>query len=299
MKQKYIITGASGLVARYIIDKLSQLGTNQIIAVSSHLDNIVQKYNHLSNVKCVDNQDVTRFLRGGGVIIHCAFTRVNSGQPVSDSINYAERIFRLAKEYDAAAVINISTRSVYIEPEEGELNKEDSELNYNGYISMGKIVVEKMLENIFHDTKTKYSSLRLASVNELKTDNTMVRPLNVFVNNVIQGLPIKVIGGMQTMSFIDPRDVADAVWALLNIEEWKPVYNVGTGWLCTESLLNMAQRVVRIGKKYGYSEVPILVEEKQINQRAGLDISLISKDTGWTPQVTLDDMIESLYKMLA
>lgn len=298
MKQKYIITGASGLVARYIIDKLSQLGTNQIIAVSSHLDNIVQKYNHLSNVKCADNQNIGEFLRGG-VIIHCAFTRVNSGQPVSDSINYAERIFRLAKEYDAAAVINISTRSVYIEPEEGELNKEDSELNYNGYISMGKIVVEKMLENMFHDTKTKFSNLRLASVNELKTDNAMVRPLNVFVNNVIHGLPIKVVGGMQTMSFIDPRDVADAVCALLNIEEWKPVYNVGTGWLCTESLLNMAQRVVKIGIKNGYPEVPILVEEKQINQRAGLDISLISKDTGWSPKVTLNDMIESLYKMLA
>lgn len=297
MEKKYIITGASGLVARYIIEKLSQVDANQIIAVSSRIENITQMYSHFANVQCAENQCVTDFVRGG-VIIHCAFTRTNNGQPVAESVYYAERIFQLAKECEAAAVINISTRSVYIEPKEGELNKEDSELNYNGYISMGKIVVEKMLENMFHDSRTKYSSLRLASVNELKTDNTMVRPLNVFVNNVIHGLPIKVVGGMQVMSFIDPRDVADAVCALLNIEEWKPVYNVGTGWLCTESLLNMAQRVVRIGINNGYSEVPILVEDKQINQRAGLDISLISKDTGWIPQVTLDDMIESLYKML-
>ena len=100
------------------------------------------------------------------------------------------------------------------------------------------------------------------------------------------------------MSYIDPRDIASAISSLLKVPQWKSVYNVGTGWLCTKSLLEMAQMVVSIGKRMGYEEIPISIEEKNVVQRAGLDISRITNDTAWRPQVSLEQMIESLYQML-
>ena len=178
------------------------------------------------------------------------------------------------------------------------MNTEDSPLNYSPYISLGKIIAERMVANYFGGTSIKFTNLRLGSVNELKLDNTMIRPLNVFVKNVINGEPIRVVGGMQVMSYIDPRDIAAAISSLLKVSQWKSVYNVGTGWLCTKSLLEMAQMVVRIGKELSYKEVPVNVEEKNVVQRAGLDISRITNDTAWRPQVTLEQMIESLYQML-
>lgn len=65
MGKKYIITGASGLVARYIIKKLSQFDTNQIIAVSSRVESVIQMYSNLYNVQVIDNKEVARCVRGG------------------------------------------------------------------------------------------------------------------------------------------------------------------------------------------------------------------------------------------
>ena len=155
-----------------------------------------------------------------------------------------------------------------------------------------------MLQNLCADTKIKYTNLRIASVNELKLDNTMVRPLNVFVKNVIERRPIKIVGGNQMMSYIDPRDVATSIVKLLQVPQWQPIYNIGTGWMCTKRLIELANMVVKIGSQLGYNEVPIVIEEKEIYQRAGLDISKITTDTGWIPQISLEMMIKDLYIML-
>lgn len=196
-------------------------------------------------------------------------------------------------------VLNISSRSIYKEPDEDCLNTEDSEIYTPGLITIGKYTVELMTEAILGRANIPYSNLRLASVNELKMDNNMVRPLNVFVENVIAGRPIRVVGGMQVMSFIDPRDVASAIRSLLmvNPTKWNNKYNIGTGWMCTDTLLNMARLVVERGKQFGLQPVEINIEEKEVNQRAGLNISRITADTGWKPQISLIDMIDALFKM--
>lgn len=291
-----VVTGASGLVARHLIYELSKNEDYQIVAVSRQPEKTAELYVGMP-VKCITYNNVADFLTGA-ILIHCAFTRNNDGKSVVDSLDVAQKIFISAFKNNVSAVINISSRSVYVEPNEGSLNTEDSALNYAPYISLGKIIEERMVIDLFEGTDILFTNLRLASVNELKRDNTMIRPLNVFVSNVIAGKPIRVIGGMQMMSFIDPRDIATAICSLLKIAQWRPIYNVGTGWMCTRSLLEMAKLVVSKGKQLGYKEVLINVEEKNVIQRAGLDISQITEDTGWLPTISIELMIESLYQML-
>ena len=291
-----IITGASGLVARFLIRELAKNEDYRIIAVSRNREKVTELYKEKSVIS-IDYDNIVNYLPKS-FLVHCAFTRSNDGQSVADSLDLAQKIFAKALKYNVSAVINISSRSVYAEPSEGCLNTEDSSLDYSSYYSVGKIVEERMTANYFKDTNIRFTNLRLGSINELKLDNTMVRPLNVFVNNVIKGEPIRVVGGMQVMSYIDPRDIATAICSLLKISQWKSVYNVGTGWLCTKSLLEMAQLVVEKGKQLGYDEVPIVIEEKIIVKRAGLDISRITNDTGWSPRITLEEMINSLFDMM-
>ena len=156
-----------------------------------------------------------------------------------------------------------------------------------------------MLKAIFKNSNTEFVNLRLASVNELKEDDTMIRPLNVFVKNVIEGKDIKIVGGMQTMSYIDPRDIAEATIMLIESDslEWD-TYNLGTGWLCTDTLLNIANRVLEVGKELGYDQTNLIVEVKSIEQRAGLDISKLTSEIDWTPRISLDIMIKDLFTML-
>lgn len=211
----------------------------------------------------------------------------------------AQKVFSQCVELGLDGVLNISSRSIYREPVEGCLNTEDSEIYTPGLITIGKYTVELMTEAFLGRTKIPYSNLRLASVNELKMDNNMVRPLNVFVENVIAGRPIRVVGGMQVMSFIDPRDVASAIRSFLEVNpsKWNSKYNIGTGWMCTDTLLAMARLVVERGQHFGLQPVEIYIEEKDVNQRAGLDISRITADTGWKPQISLTDMIDALFEM--
>lgn len=298
------ITGASGLVGRHIISDLIANTTFDVVAISSCPDMVTDRHgenNRLTSIgydvflnKAPEQKEDTK-----QILVHCAYTRKNDPQESKRSLDLAKSILVKCVDLGMDGVLNISSRSLYKEPEEGQLNTEESELNLSGLITLGKYAVELMAEAILGKANIAYSSLRLASVNELKMDNNMIRPLNVFVENMIAGKPIRVVGGMQVMSFIDPRDVASAIRALLmvNTSQWKDKYNIGTGWMCTDTLLNMAKLVVERGKQFGLSTVDINVEEKEVNQRAGLDISRITTDTGWKPQVSLTDMIEALFEM--
>lgn len=298
------VTGASGLVGRHIISDILSNTDFKIVAVSSCPDVVAKRHNEFERLVCEDykmflSRNAKELINDNQILIHCAFTRKNDSHEVKSSLDLAKSVLVKCAELRIAGFLNISSRSIYKEPEEGQLNTEDSELNLSAPITLGKYAVELMTETIMKTNGIPYSNLRLASVNELKTDNNMVRPLNVFVENTIDGKPIRVVGGMQVMSFIDPRDVATAIRSLLSVEpsQWKNKYNIGTGWICTDTLLNMAKLVVARGEHLGLKPVDIIIEEKMVNQRAGLDITRLTADTGWTPKISLTDMIDALYEM--
>lgn len=296
------ITGASGLVGRYIIAELLKNTDYSIVAISSRPEVVAERYKEYGIESINYDQFLTLNVNEKDdkqILIHCAFTRKNDPHEVKRSLDLAKSVLLKCVELSMTGFLNISSRSLYKEPEEGQLNIENSELNLSGLITLGKYAVELMTETTMGMNDIPFSSLRLASVNELKMDNNMIRPLNVFVENVIEGKSIRVVGGMQVMSFIDPRDVATAVCSLLSLEpnKWKPLYNIGTGWMCTDNLINMARLVVERGKRFGFKPVDINIEEREVNQRAGLDISRIATDTGWKPQISLENMVDALYEM--
>jgi nucleoside-diphosphate-sugar epimerase len=301
MKDIILITGSTGLVATQLIKTLSI--NNEIWAISSRVESIKKDYAKIDSVKCFSNEQL---LNGDldlsivNTVIQCAYTRNNDPALVSSASLFASKVFGFALRAKVKKVINVSTRSVYKEPKEGCLNKEEDPIYPNGAIGIGKYTIECMAEEMFKDSGISYTSIRLASVNEVKMKDVLPRPMNFFVDSMINGTPIKVISGKQVMSYIDPRDIADAVSALLSIDSslWKPIYNIGTGWMATATLLDIAKKIVKIGvEKYNLPEVNISIEPREIDMRAGLDISKITADTGWTPKYGLDDMIVALYNM--
>ena len=216
------------------------------------------------------------------------------------SIDLGIKIFNFAKKYHVKRVLNISSRSIYIEPEEGTLNTENSSIGGGGCIGLGKYFSETAAQLVLENTNVKYTNLRLASINEVKVEKSMVRPMNVFVKKVINHENITIVGGKQVMSYIDLRDAAEGVISVLRIPDdiIKPVYNIGTGWKCTDTLLNIAQKVINIGcDEFGYQKVEIEITPKDVNMHAGMDSTLLKKDSGWEAKYSLEDMIRELYKM--
>ncbi len=299
---KIIITGGTGLLARYIAKELCSTKNEICVVVSEHRVDFAKELYH-DRISIITNDEffAPEMVKGiipGACIINTAFTRKNDGREVASSMDYAYALFNACKKNSAYGVINISSRSVYEEPKEGEYNKEDSPINADSLIAAAKYGSELLLKAFFEGASTKYTNLRIASVNELKTDNNMVRPLNIFVDCVLNHKSITVFNGNQIMSFVDPRDVAIAIKLIcLSDAEWKDTYNVGAGNIGTCRLIEMAEKVVETGVKLGFEKVGIDIVEKDISQTAGLDIERINIDFGYEPAFSLEDMIMALFEM--
>lgn len=301
---KIVVTGGTGLVARYVAEKFDSHGFETVLVVSDgRIEFAKELYSETRYCKIVSrseffSENCLNEVLPDSYVVHTAFTRKNEGHEVAKSLDYAYNLFDACKKHGVKGVLNCSSRSIYEEPKEGSFNTEDSPINPTALISTAKYGEELMLKAFLEGTSVKYTNIRIASINELKTDNNMVRPLNIFVDCVMKCNTIKVFNGTQTMSFVDPRDVANAIYLILSSDRaWKPVYNVGAGSLCTEKLLNMAKKVVEIGSELGYPETEIEIVEKDITQTAGMSIDLIKQDFGYEPSVSLEMMIRSLFSM--
>ena len=301
---RIVVTGGTGLLARFIVRELGECANNLMVVVSDDRVAFARElYAGDVSVRIFSKSEffqkpVLEECLPGAFVIHTAFTRKNDGREIAKSLQYAYTLFEACRDCSAAGVINISSRSVYEEPQEGEWNTEESPVNANSLIASAKYGTELMLKAFMKGTDIQHTSLRVASINELKSDNNMVRPLNVFVDCVIKGENIKVFNGSQIMSFVDPRDVASAIRLICaSSSTWQDLYNVGAGTAGTARLLDMAKTVLEIGVQLGYARVGIDVVPKNIQQTAGLDITKITADFGYKPRIPLEEMIRSLFAM--
>lgn len=296
-----LITGASGLVGRFLIEELQKEKKEEIsIYASSSDDEKLKKIYKHSNIIYMTNDSLYSIDQFNKIdtVVHCAFTRKNDSVEVARALNFTENLLKVVKNTPKCSFINVSTRSVYKEPDYGMLNYEDSIVAPSGYIGIAKYASE-LMTNLALFENHNYTNLRIASVNELKLSDNIIRPMNVFVERMLRNDDIDIIGGMQVMSYIDPRDVATAIKSIIFLnKKWKPIYNVGTGWMCTKTLYEIAERVIDIGvEKFHLKPVSIKVQNKKVEMSAGMSIDLISKDTGWNPIYNIDDMIVELYSM--
>ena len=96
-------------------------------------------------------------------------------------------------------------------------------------------------------------------------------------------------------SYIDIEDVVLAIIDLLEASiEYKRVYNVGLN----ESRINiveLAEMLIEIGKEDGYTNLTYSLDENDNEIWAGMNSELFSKDTGWTPKLSLYDAIKKVY----
>lgn len=301
---KVIITGGAGLIARYIVREFARLNYSIVVVVSKdRLSFANDLYKDIEDLIVVSSKkyfqdDFQKDNIPNSIVIHTAFTRENNGKSIAKSLQYSSEVFEKAKANKARGVINISSRSVYEESNSNKLVIEDDPLDDDSLIATAKHGTELLLKAFFKNTNILYTNVRIASVNELKTDNNMIRPLNVFVDCVLSGDNIQVFGGSQILSFVDPRDVAHAIEKICSSSiTWQDTYNIGAEELGTEKILRMAQRVVEIGEALGYKKVDIVIIDKKIKDSVVLCIDRLRNDFAYEPLFSLDDMIYALFEM--
>jgi nucleoside-diphosphate-sugar epimerase len=290
-----LVTGAGGYLGGYLIDRLSTIGKFKVLAFDLGKENMQKRF---FGIKNIDFYDYPEWELGNipfektDIVINCAFARVLDGRELVKSLEFANKLF-IKSSLSQCSIVNISSRSVYGQNAETPWT-EKTDLEPNSLYALAKYCSELLLNNtIFHYPNVYSSNIRLAGLSGFNLDQ---RVTSRFVDNIINNEPIKITGGKQSFSYLDVRDAADGIISLLSIrpDMWKSVYNLGPNRVY--SIVQIAHLVNEVAKKYFFSPVKILIEEKDIYLKDEMDSTPFLNETGWKPQYEIQSTIESIFE---
>lgn len=294
MQKKILITGATGLVATELIITLLQNSDCYLTLISRNVDILKERYKMWEKrIYCATLNDIIIItpIPEYDAVIHTAFSRSSNGRDIAESLEYLEKLCKWIEGGIVNKFVNISSQSVYGNDYPiGITETQSCAPNY--MYALGKYASELIVEAILSSTEVNIYNIRLASVCE------NARFIKIFVENVLERRPSKIVAPNQIVSFIDVRDVAVALTHILNDNEAKGgVYNLGTGkWY---SIFDVAQKVLEIGfNKYHIPNEKLIIEDNGTTAAVGMDSSLFQKTFKWYPKYSLEIMIESIFEML-
>jgi|LFRM01.1.fsa_nt_gb nucleoside-diphosphate-sugar epimerase len=294
MEKTIIITGASGYLGRHLIEVILQNSKFSIAAMTSRPDTLNRFYKNEPRVKCYGNSsllDDRLPIHDCFGLVHLAFARrFSTDEQIASSIEFSRHLFKAARDFAVPRVIYISSQGIYGNTEEIRTVNKTPPAPAMIY-TMAKYATEQLLKAYFDNcTETKAVSIRLDSL----AGNQRMLP--EFVRQSIENRHISVVGGSQIFSFLDVRDAAGGLVALLETDatRWKPIYNLG--WNEKRyNIMQLAEITAQVAKEYGFGEVTISLEKKDIKQFAGMDSSLFLHDTGWYPKYDIYSIISKLF----
>ena len=295
-RKKIVITGASGFLGSHLVERIKNNKEYRVFAVSSRPDEIREKIGgkHVEYLykDAVMGNHAPEVLEDA-IVISCAYPRNSSGTTVADGLNYIQRVFESAVENKAAAIINISSQSVYSQ-QRLDVATEETPVCLETPYAVGKYAVELMLESICKGTETKYTSLRMAS---LIGPGFNQRIVNRLALKIMNHEPISLVRQPKKMGFLDVEDAVSAIMSVadLSLESWKTVYNIGNGLGYTvEEIYNVVAAMMK--NKIEFSE-PSIVDGSDISSTA-VSFERLHEDTGFTPEIDLNESVKRIIALL-
>lgn len=227
------------------------------------------------------------------ILANCAFARSSDPVQIANSINFTNDFIGDAVSQGCKSVINISTQSVYNQ-QRAEKANESTQVKPETLYGMAKYATECIVSRISEDFQIPYSNLRLGSLMGLDFNARLV---NRFIQSAIKNEPIKIVGGEQIISYMDVRDAADGIEAMLNINpiNWKEVYNLGAkeSYFLTE----VAKMVKKIAANF--ISYPVMIDKKsgEDSLNLSLDSSRFYKAMSWEPKYSMEKFIKEKFEI--
>ncbi len=288
--KKIVITGASGFLGSHLVERLKDDEKYIVYALSSRPDELKEKIGGTS----VEYLHKDAFKESGkileaGIVVNCAYPRNSTGIVIADGLKYIQGVFEAAVENRAAAIINISSQSVYSQ-QRTEAATEDTPLCLESPYAVGKHAIELMLESICKGSSTKFTSLRMASLIGPGFDQRIV---NRFALKLLNHEPVTVLRQKKQMGYLDVEDAVSAILAVSNYSDgyWKKIYNVGNGMGYTVEAIYEA---VSEALKNKVEITDPIIEEGTDSSCTAVSYETLHADTGYTPAIDIKNSIERI-----
>lgn len=310
---KYLITGGAGFIGSHLTESLVNRGDQVTILddfSSSTKDNLEQVKEKVSIVvgNILDQKLVSKLVLNSDQIVHLAaalgvFNIVNKPlESLKTNLQGSEIVLEAADMYKKSVLI-ASTSEVYGKNEKVPLNENDDRiighpLKSRWSYSEAKAVDESLAYFYYLTNKVPIRIVRLFNTVGPRQigDYGMVLPR--FVNAALSNEPIEVYGtGEQIRCFCHVKDVVRALLLVLDSNNAVgEVFNIGNNEQIT--IMDLVKKVIKLTNSH--STVKKIPYEKAYQegfedmQKRVPDISKIRRVLGWTPEITLDQIIKDV-----
>ena len=289
---KILVTGASGFLGRFLLTELLKNRENTIIALTSKTEKLSSLFSSNNNRLVVFSSEKFESLDYNkiDILVNCAFPRNEDGIKMVEGLHFITGLLKAAAEGGVGAVINISSQSVYSQ-QRTEPATEETPLDLESKYAIGKYAAELLTNAIC--AGIPHTSLRLASLIGAGFDQ---RVTNKLIDKALCGEELIVLSGPQYYGFLDVRDAADAITAVINSDpvNWSEVYNLGTNEAYT--LEDIAKTVVEIYNQKFSANISYKTDPSEKFLNSALNCQKFNKDFHWTPRHTLNDTIEWIFE---
>lgn len=292
--RKIILTGASGFLGRSLLARLAKNDALQVYAMTGKPELLRREFDRPNMVfmernALMERPDAAELVRGA-YVINCAFPRNTDGICLAEGLSYINRLFCLCASYGAAAVINISSQSVYSQ-KRTEAADENTALNLESVYATGKYATELMLETAC--ASLPHTNLRLSS---LIGPDFNQRITNKLIDRILAGNAITVSVNQRRFGFMDVEDASGAILALLDTDpaRWKAVYNVGTGR--GYSLSEISECLVKLSGELMQSVPQVGTVANEESGNTAVSGRLLQADTGFVSGCSLEDSLRKIFQ---
>lgn len=292
---KILITGGAGFIASHIAERYIELGHEVVIVdnlVTGKRENLPPKA-IFYEVDICDSKLSKIFEKEKPDIVNHHAAQMDVRKSVDDPIYDATvnvlgglNVMQNCVKHDVQKVIFASTGGAIYGEQDYFPADENHALRPLSPYGITKLTTEKYLYFYQQSYGLKYTILRYANVyGPRQNPHGEAGVVAIFSTKILKGEQPVINGdGKQTRDYIYVGDVVKAGEIALNSADNK-IYNIGTGF---ETDVNVLFNKIKeaMGKDVPEVHGPAKAGEQL---RSVLDASLIQKEQGWKPNVSLDN----------
>jgi nucleoside-diphosphate-sugar epimerase len=299
-KKTLLITGSGGYLGQNVINELLKSNSDSFEIWAFDLDKSKLKQLFDGRVQsCFDIEDLEKGrvqLGNIDILLHFGFARSHyTNSEIANSLQFTNGLFTRAVTNHVPAIINISSQSVYGQKNESLCN-ENTPVAPDTLLGQEKYASELLLQSLKRiNNQLFFSSLRLGTISSGSSGLVEGDLLPKIVRKAYEGKTIHLRNSIQELERLDIRDAVLAFLAMLESNPiiWKPIYNLGSCKIY--KLIDIVEKIVEYAERYnGGKRSEIIVDEKEVTMKIGMDCSLFINDMGWKPKYDIGDTIDSI-----
>ena len=297
-KTKILVTGGSGFIGHHLISELLK-NNFYVKSLDKIKDNSINNKNYkFYKGNLFDVNLLGKILKNCDLVIHLAAylgvekTDKNILNCLDNNILATRNLLRICNENKIKKFIFASSSEVYGDQKKFPLFENFETQNKTIY-GISKIVGEKYIKGFFQKYKLDYNIIRFFNVYGPGQNNNFV--ISKYIQRIKKNKPLEVYGnGTQIRSFCYIEDAISGVMNIIYRGKKNTTYNIGNDKEPI-SILKLTKLIKSICKKkiivkkvdFKHSDRK---KEREIFKRIP-SIEKISKDTGYSPRISLTDGI--------